>query len=56
MERLKGGLEKTVDERTKELQKNLDELERFKRLTIDRELRMVELKKELEELKKDRTP
>lgn len=33
------------------LQKNLDELQAFNRLAIDRELRMIELKKEINELR-----
>ncbi len=33
------------------LQKKIDELERFKTITIDREIKMIELKKQLEELK-----
>lgn len=45
-------LERTVRERTKELQKEVEELEKFYKLTIGRELKMVELKKEIERLKK----
>ncbi|MCX6789632.1 MAG: HAMP domain-containing protein [Candidatus Gribaldobacteria bacterium] len=44
---LNKNLEGKVEERTKELQKRLDELERFHRLTVGRELKMIELKKEL---------
>jgi hypothetical protein len=33
------------------LQKKIDELERFKAVTIDREIKMIELKKQLDELK-----
>jgi sensor domain CHASE-containing protein len=33
------------------LQKKIDELERFKTITVDRELKMIELKKQLDELK-----
>ena len=37
------------------LQKKIDELERFKTITVDREIKMIELKKQLDELKmKDR--
>jgi len=43
-------LERKVEERTKELQSRVDELERFHRLTVGRELRMIELKKRIKEL------
>jgi len=33
------------------LEKKVDELERFKKITIDREIRMVELKKQIDDLK-----
>ena len=33
------------------LQKKIDELERFKTITVDREIKMIELKKQLEELR-----
>lgn len=52
IETAKINLEKTVVERTKELEKKVGELKRFQQLTIGRELKMMELKKELEELKK----
>ena len=44
-------LEKKVKERTEELQGKVVELERFNRLAIGRELKMIELKKEIEKLK-----
>lgn len=44
-------LEKTVGERTKDLRQRVKELERFHRLTIGRELKMAELKKEITKLK-----
>ena len=44
-------LENEVQKRTQELQKKLNELERFNKLTIGRELKMIELKKELVALK-----
>ena len=34
-----------------ELKKKIDELERYKNVTVDRELRLIELKKELKELR-----
>ncbi|MCE7747711.1 MAG: PAS domain-containing protein [Candidatus Heimdallarchaeota archaeon] len=39
-------------EEEKGLKENLDELERYKNVTVDRELRMVELKREINELLK----
>ena len=51
LEKLKAGLEQSVVEKTKELYQKLEELEKFKKLTVGRELKMIELKKEMEELK-----
>ncbi len=51
----KEGLEDTIAQRTQELNTKVDELERYKKLTVDRELRMVELKKEIDKLKTART-
>lgn len=44
-------LELKVKERTKELEKRVRELEKFQKLIVGRELKMIQLKKELEELK-----
>lgn len=45
-------LEEQVKERTKTLRERVNELERFHKLTIGRELRMIELKKEIKKNKK----
>ncbi len=44
-------LERQVEERTKELQQKIEELEKITKLTLKRELKMIELKKQIEELK-----
>jgi phosphoglycerate-specific signal transduction histidine kinase len=44
-------LEEKVEQRTKELQERVNELESFHKLTIDRELKMIELKDEIKRLK-----
>ena len=49
--KLQAGLEKMVEERTKELQKKVQELEKLNKLATGRELKMVELKKEIVRLK-----
>lgn len=46
------GLEVKVTERTKELTARVEELESLNKTMVGRELRMVELKKEIEDLKK----
>lgn len=53
LEGLKNNLEKTVKERTDELQKKVRELERFQELSVGRELKMIELKKQIEILNKN---
>ncbi|MCX6791265.1 MAG: PAS domain-containing protein [Candidatus Gribaldobacteria bacterium] len=45
-------LEQKVQERTKELGEKVEELEKFYKLSVGRELKMVELKKELSNLRK----
>lgn len=45
-------LEKKLEEYAKGLEGKVVELERFQRLTVGRELKMIELKKEIEELRK----
>ena len=51
LENLKINLEKTVEDRTKTLDEKVSELERLNKLLVGRELKMVELKDELEHLK-----
>lgn len=51
LKRLTETLEEKVRERTEEAQKKVEELERFKNLAVGRELKMVELKKEIKKLK-----
>lgn len=51
LEELAVGLEQKVKERTKELQERVEELERIHRLTVGRELKMIELKEEIAKLK-----
>ena len=48
------GLEVKVAQRTEELETKLKELERINKIMVGRELKMVELKAELEKLKKTR--
>jgi HAMP domain-containing protein len=51
LEELTEGLESQVRERTKDLQVKMTELERFNRLAVGRELKMIELKKEIKKLR-----
>ncbi|MDO8424698.1 MAG: hypothetical protein Q7S70_02040, partial [bacterium] len=44
-------LDVKVKEKTKELQEKITDLERFQKLAVGRELKMMELKKELNDLK-----
>jgi len=46
-------LEEKVRGRTEELREKIEELERFQKMTMGRELKMVELKEEIEKLKKE---
>lgn len=50
LKELAEGLDLRVKERTKELQEKLAEMERFQRLAVGRELKMVELKQKIKEL------
>ena len=47
-------LEEAVKEKTKELQAKVNELERFFKLTVGRELKMLELKRKIEQLEKSK--
>ncbi len=49
LEEAKNELEKNVEERTKELNEKVEELEKFRKLSIGRELKMIELKKTLQD-------
>jgi Na+/proline symporter len=49
-------LDRIVKERTKELEEKNSELERFQDLTVGRELKMMELKEKIEELKSKTSP
>ena len=52
LKELAESLDEQVQERTKELQKKIEELQRFQKVTIGRELKMVELKKKVRQLKR----
>ncbi|MBI4359444.1 MAG: HAMP domain-containing protein [Candidatus Nealsonbacteria bacterium] len=51
LEDLALGLESQVKERTKDLQEKMGQLEKFNKLAVDRELKMIELKKDIKKLK-----
>lgn len=53
LEELAQGLERQVKERTKELERKITEMEKFQKFAVGREVKMVELKKRLKELKKN---
>ena len=53
LQQLKENLELQVKEKTKELNDRIKELEHFRDVTIERELRMEELRKEIERLKQN---
>jgi len=46
-------LKEQVKERTRELQDKITELEKFQKITVGRELKMIELKDEIERLKNE---
>jgi len=53
LKRLQTELEKEVGERTQELRKRIGELEKFRKAAVGRELKMIELKKEISRLEKE---
>jgi hypothetical protein len=55
LEQLNQTLEEKVRERTFDLQEKMKELERFNRLSVGRELKMIELKKKIQEMEEKKT-
>jgi len=53
LKELAEGLDEKVKEKTKELQERIGELEKFQKLTVGRELKMIVLKEEIKKLKKE---
>jgi methyl-accepting chemotaxis protein len=53
LEELSERQEDTIQEKTKQLRKRVNELERFYKLTVGRELKMIELKKEINKIKQE---
>ena len=51
LEELAEGLDNKVKDRTKRLEERLSELEKFHKLTVGREIKMIKLKKEIQKLK-----
>jgi len=51
LEELAEGLDNKVEDRTKPLEERLSELEKFHKLTVGREIKMIKLKKEIQKLK-----
>lgn len=56
LKELQKNLEKKVRKRTIELQERIEELEKFRKLTERRELKMIELKKKIKELEEKLKP
>jgi len=53
LQELTGKQEEIIEKRTKEIQEKMADLERFQRLAVGRELKMIELKKEIERLEEE---
>ena len=53
LEELVENQEEIIKERTKEIQEKMADLEQFQKLAVGRELKMIELKKEIENLKEE---
>jgi len=53
LEELAASLDEKVKEKTKELQEKVNELEKFYKLAVGRELKMVELKEEIKKLREE---
>lgn len=53
LKELQKKLEERVKERTQQLQEKVEELEKFRKLAVGRELKMIELKEEIEKLKRE---
>ncbi len=51
LEEIVANLDEEVKKRTEELQEKVKELEKFRKFAVGRELKMVELKKELKKYK-----
>lgn len=49
--RIKQEMEEEIKKRTEELSEKVEEMERFQKIAVGRELKMIELKKEIENLK-----
>ncbi len=55
LQELAGRQEEIIEQRTKEIQERMQELERFHKLAVGRELKMVELKGQIKKVKNART-
>ncbi len=56
LKELADSLELQVQERTKELREKINELERFQKLSVGRELKMIELKEKLSQFERSASP